>query len=187
MRSALLIVDMLKDFVEGALANAAIEPAIERIAALAEAARARDGWMVIYGNDAHLPGDFELKQFGEHAMAGSDGARVIDALTPREDEIVVPKRYYSCFTFTDLEATLLVHDVHRLVIVGQHTDCCVQHTSYDAFLRGIAVTAPSDATAVFLPGSEEPVAQRQARALDYLRTYYGAQTPTTSELLRQIG
>jgi nicotinamidase-related amidase len=184
MTTALLIVDMLKDFIEGTLANAAAEPAVERIAALAAAARKRSDWLVVYGNDAHLPGDFELKQFGEHAMAGSEGAEVVAPLAPQERDLVVPKRYYSAFTFTDLEATLLVHNVRRLVIVGQHTDCCVRHTSYDAFLRGLALSVPSDGTAVFLPGSEEPAEARQSRALDYLCVYYGAETPTTAELLR---
>lgn len=186
MTSALLIVDMLKDFIEGSLANAAARPAVERIAALAGAARAHPDWVVIYGNDAHQPGDFELRQFGDHAMAGTEGAGVIAALAPREGDLVTPKRYYSCFTETDLHATLLVHDVRRLVIVGQHTDCCVRHTSYDAFTRGLALTVPSDATAVFLPASEEPAETRQARALEYLHTYYGARVPTSRELLREF-
>lgn len=186
MTTALLIVDMLKDFMDGLLANAAARPAVERIAALADAARRRDDWLVIYGNDAHMPGDFELRQFGEHAMAGTDGAGVIAPLAPRGGDIVVPKRYYSAFTETDLQATLLVHDVHRVVIVGQHTDCCVQHTAYDAFLRGIAITVPNDATAIFLPASEEPAAARQTRALDYLQTYYGARVLSSGELLREL-
>jgi hypothetical protein len=49
---------------------------------LAPAARGRDDWMVIYGNDAHRPGDFELAVFGEHAMAGTRGASVIAELAP---------------------------------------------------------------------------------------------------------
>jgi nicotinamidase-related amidase len=47
------------------------------------------------------------------------------------------------------QATCQVHDIGRVVIVGQHTDCCVRHTSYDAFLRGFEVVVPGDATAVF--------------------------------------
>jgi nicotinamidase-related amidase len=186
MTTALLIVDMLKDFMEGRLANPAAVPTVERIQALAKAARARKDWLVIYGCDAHQPGDFELRQFGEHAMAGTEGAQVIDPLAPQEGDIVVPKRYYSCFTYTDLEPTLLTHDVRHLVIVGQHTDCCVRHTSYDAFMRGLAITVPSDATAIYQPGSEEPVDVRQERALEYLRTYYGARIAATAELLKEI-
>src|SRR6266545_8417071 len=60
---------------------------------------------------------------------GHPGAQVIKELGPAGTDVVVPKRYYSAFTQTDLEATCLVHDVRRIVVVGQHTDCCVPHTS----------------------------------------------------------
>jgi nicotinamidase-related amidase len=55
------------------------------------------------------------------------------------------------------------------VIVGQYTDCCVRHTSCDAFMCGLEVVVPADATAVFQPLSEEAVQARHERALDYLR------------------
>jgi nicotinamidase-related amidase len=60
------------------------------------------------------------------------------------------------------------------VIVGQHTDCCVRHTSYDAFSLGYEIVVCPDATTVFGPMSDEPVETRQHRALDYLQTYYKA-------------
>jgi nicotinamidase-related amidase len=183
MKTALVIVDMLRDFVDGRLANPAAKPTIDRVGALAEAARGRRDWIVVYGNDAHRPGDVELRLFGEHAMVGTPGAEVVEELTPTSGDIVVPKRYYSAFTQTDLEATCLVHDVGRVVIVGQHTDCCVRHTSYDAYLRGLEVVVPADATAVFQPLSEEAVQARQERALDYLRTFYGVRVVGTAELL----
>jgi nicotinamidase-related amidase len=82
MNTALVIVDMLQDFVDGRLANPAAVPTIERIGALAEAARGREDWIVVYGNDAHQPGDVELRLFGEHAMVGTQGAEVIEALAP---------------------------------------------------------------------------------------------------------
>lgn len=187
MNTALLIVDMLRDFVDGRLANPAATPTIERIGALAEAARRRKDWIVVYGNDAHHPGDVELRVFGEHAMVGTPGAQVVKELRPASGDVVVPKRYYSAFSQTDLETTCLVHHVSRVVIVGQHTDCCVRHTSYDAFLRGINVVVPADATAVFQPLSQEPVEARQQRALDYLRTFYGVSVVSSADLLGEAG
>jgi nicotinamidase-related amidase len=124
-----------------------------------------------------------VRLFGEHAMVGTLGAQVIEELAPVAGDIVVPKRYCSVCTQTDLEATCLVHDVGRVVIVGQHTDCCVRHTSYDALMRGLEVVVPADATAVFQPLSEEAVAARQQPALDYLRTFYGARVVPTAEML----
>ena len=144
------------------------------IAELIRSARDKDDWIVVYGNDAHRPGDFELAVFGEHAMAGSPGAEVIDELAPQPGDIVVPKRYYSAFTETDLDATCRVHRIDRLVLTGQHTDCCCRHTAYDALARGISVVAVSDGTAAYEPFAAGRYQQAQDDALGYLRTYYGA-------------
>ena len=46
---------------------------------------------------------------------------------------------------------------------------------------------PADATAVFQPLSEEPVAARQERALDYLRTFYGVRVVGTADVLGETG
>src|SRR5260370_34035344 len=100
MATALLVLDMLDDFITGKLANSAAEQIIEPIAALGRVARSRD-WLVVYGNDAHRAGDFELAVFGEHAMAGSSGARVIEALTAQAGDIGVTRRFYSACTPTD--------------------------------------------------------------------------------------
>src|SRR5690554_5407315 len=134
MKTALVILDMLNDFVDGTLANAA---------------RRQDDWVVVYANDAHQPNDLEFAVFGEHALAGTEGAQVIPELTPSAEDIVVPKRFYSAFTDTDLDATCRVHGIERMVIVGQHTNCCCRHTSYDAFRRGIELAVVADGTCVY--------------------------------------
>ncbi len=184
MSTALLIVEMLHDFVDGTLANPASTATVEPIKRLAEAARSA-GWPVIYGNDAHQAGDLEFKVFGEHAVAGSAGADVIPALTPAEGDLVVPKRFYSSFTSTDLDATCRVHRIDSLVLVGQHTDCCCRHTTYDAFLRDIAVTVVSDGTCVYEPIDPATTEERQQRALDYLAFYYRARVADTDTVLAQ--
>jgi nicotinamidase-related amidase len=183
MTTAVLVLDMLADFTSGTLANPATAQIIEPIAALLRAARERDDWLVIYGNDAHQPGDFELGVFGEHAMAGTPGAAVIDQLAPQAGDLVIPKRYYSAFTQTDLDATCRVHQVSRVVLTGQHTDCCCRHTSYDAFARGLEVSVVSDATAVYEPFTGGRYQPAQDSALRYLRTYYGARLPATADLV----
>jgi nicotinamidase-related amidase len=183
MKTALVVLDMLNDFVDGTLANPAAKPIIARIDQLAEAARGREDWVVVYANDAHKPGDFEFEVFGEHALAGSPGAEVVAELTPRDDDLVVPKRFYSAFTETDLDATCRVHNIGKMVVVGQHTNCCCRHTSYDAFLRGIEVAVVSDATCVFEPMVGDNYDAVQQDALDYLTTFYNAKVLETSELL----
>lgn len=183
MKTALVVLDMLNDFVDGTLANTAAKPIISQIDQLAEAARSRNDWVVVYANDAHQPGDLEFRVFGEHALAGSQGAQVVAELTPKDGDIVVPKRYYSAFTQTDLDATCRVHNIGRMVVVGQHTDCCCRHTTYDAFLRGIEVAVVSDATCVFAPLAGDDYAGRQQGALDYLSTFYKSEVLETSQLL----
>ena len=80
---------------------------------------------MIYGNDAHQSGDLEFKVFGEHAVAGSKDAEVIPQLAPADGDLVVPKRFYSSFTSTDLDATCQVQQdrppgarqaAHRLLL-----------------------------------------------------------------------
>lgn len=174
MRTGLLVIDMVNDFMDGVLGNPAAKEIVGPIAQLAERARQDDEWIVVYASNAHQPGDVELRVFPPHSMAGTPGAAVIDELRPAPDDVIVTKRFYSAFTQTDLQAALASHDVRRLVLVGQHTDCCVRHTCYDAFVLDYELVVCPDATTVFGPGSDEPVSIRQARALEYLQTYYGA-------------
>ena len=68
---------------------------------------------MVYSNDAHLPGDFEERVWGPSrtGVQGSPGARVIAELAPREGDIELPKRFYSSFYETGLDAYLRQNDV----------------------------------------------------------------------------
>jgi nicotinamidase-related amidase len=174
---ALVIIDMLNDFVDGALANPqaqAIVPAVER---LLEHAR-REGWVVVFSNDAHQPGDPELAVWGEHGMAGTPGAEVIPQLAPQpgEREFVSPKRFYGAFDDTGLGEQLRELGVDEVVLAGQHTHICVRHSSYGAFKLGFKITVPRDAVCTFAGVDEE-------LALEYLQGTYGAQVTTVDELI----
>ena len=81
---ALVIADMLVDFVDGELANPRAREIVEPHLAPPRACARQPGWVVAYVNDAHEPEDPELRKlWGEHAMAGTPGAQVIAALAPR--------------------------------------------------------------------------------------------------------
>jgi len=175
---ALVIIDMLDDFVGGALANPrarAIVPSLKRIL---EHAR-REGWVVVFSNDAHQPGDPELKVWGEHAMAGSSGAQVISELQPQpgERELISLKRAYGAFDGTGLDEKLRELGVDEVVLAGQHTHICVRHSSYGALIRGYEITIPSDAVCAFEGVDEND-------ALDYLRNTYAARITSVDELAR---
>ena len=176
---ALIVVDMLNDFVTGALANEVratrIVPAIRR---MIDHARADADWLVVYANDAHRADDREVALWGRHAMAGTRGAAVIDALAPvgADREFVVPKRFYGAFDGTDLEETLYDYEVEDVVIAGQHTDVGLRHTAYGAFLADLGIHVPADAVCVREGIDGEA-------ALGYLRDMYGVNLTTSTALI----
>ena len=172
---ALIIVDMLKDFVDGALANPRAQRIVEANRRLL--AHARDeGWVVVFSNDAHRPEDPELKVWGEHAMEGTPGAQLIDELAPQDGEIVSPKRTYGAFDETGLAEQLRERGVDEVVITGQHTHICVRHSSYGALRNGFDMTIPRDAVCAFEGVDEDD-------ALEYLKMAYGAEVVTVDELV----
>jgi nicotinamidase-related amidase len=173
---ALVVVDMLDDFVDGSLANPRARRIVEPIRRLLDHAR-EAGWVVVFSNDAHEPGDPELKVWGEHAMAGDPGAEVIDELRPRpaERELVSPKRGYGAFDGTGLDEQLRALGVDEVVLVGQHTHICVRHSAYGALIRGYEITVPRDAVCAFEGVDED-------EALEYLRSVYGARITTVDDL-----
>jgi nicotinamidase-related amidase len=175
---ALVIIDMLDDFVDGALANPRARAIVPPLQRLLEHAR-RAGWVVVFSNDAHQPGDPELKVWGEHAMAGSAGAQVISDLEPRPGarELISPKRAYGAFDGTGLDEQLRGLGVDEVVLAGQHTHICVRHSSYGALIRGYEITIPADAVCAFEGVDEND-------ALDYLRDTYAARITSVGDLVR---
>lgn len=176
---AILVVDMLNDFVTGALAcdrGKAIVPATAR---LLDAARAK-GVPVVFCNDAHLKGiDRELKIWGDHAIAGTEGAQVISELGLCEQDYVVPKRRYSGFFQTDLDILLRELGVETVVMAGLHTHMCVRHTSADAFCLGYDVVVAKEATDSFTEADYES-------GLAYLKTCYGAEALANDDLIARF-
>jgi nicotinamidase-related amidase len=174
---ALIVIDMLEDFVHGTLANPHVESILDPLQRLLAHARS-EGWVVVFSNDAHERGDPELSIWGEHAMAGTPGAEVIHELEPRTDgrEFQCPKRAYGAFDGTDLDTRLRALGVDEVVLTGQHTHICVRHTAYGALLHRYGITVPSDAVCAFEGVDEQ-------EALRYLQSVYGAQVTTVAELV----
>ena len=173
---AILVVDMLNDFVTGAIGCDRARAIVPATAALLDAAREK-GVPVIYCNDCHLPGiDRELQIWGDHAIKGTPGAEVIPELKPQEKDYVVPKRRYSGFFQTDLDILLKELGVKTVVMTGLHAHMCVRHTSADAYCLGYDVVAASECTDSF---TEEDY----KIGLAYLKTCYGAPALTNAELI----
>jgi len=144
MKEALLVIDMLNDFVlNGAPLEVpdtrSIIPVIKLEIEKAHAA----GNPVIYVCDSHDAEDKEFSKFGwpAHAVKGTQGAEIVDELKPANNDIVIPKTTYSGFYGTDLEKTLRLLKVDSLRLTGDVTHICVLFTAADAVLRdyGVAV------------------------------------------------
>ena len=141
MKRALVVIDMIEDFVHeaGALYCG---PSMARIVSVIqhEIARSRAAAEpVVYLTDNHLPGDAEFQMFPPHALAGTKGAEIVPELAPESGDVVIPKRRYSGFFGTDLDITLRERGVDTLRLVGNCTNICVQYTAADARILGYAV------------------------------------------------
>ena len=178
-KPAILVVDMLNDFVYGALTCERGKAIVPATAQLLDVAR-KAGIPVIFCNDAHRKGiDRELQLWGDHAIAGTEGANVISELKLSECDYVVPKRRYSGFFQTDLDILLKELDVQTVVMTGLHTHMCVRHTSADAYSLGYDVVVAKEATDAF---TEEDYTS----GLAYLKTCYGADAYTNEELAEML-
>jgi len=149
-QEALLIIDMLNDFVlEGApLEVPETRKIIPNVKKELERARA-EGNPVIYVCDTHKPNDKEFSKFGwpSHAVKGTKGAKVVDELKPLKKDIIVPKTTYSGFYRTQLEKILKKLRINSLMLTGCVTHICVMFTASDAVLRDYKVTVVENAVA----------------------------------------
>jgi len=158
MKTALLIIDMLNDFVrEGAPlevpATRTIVPALQERLATARVAEVP----VIYICDAHEPDDPEFARMGwpPHAVKGTPGAAVVAELAPRASDHIVEKTAYSGFHLTGLEEKLRALGITDLVLTGCVTNICILYTAYDAVIRGFRAVVPANCVAPLDPGDGE--------------------------------
>lgn len=176
-KRAILVVDMLNDFVTGALKCDRGLAIVPKTAELLRGAREK-GVPVIFCNDAHLKGiDHELKLWGDHAIAGTEGAEVIPELELCEKDYVVPKRRYSGFFHTDLDLLLKELGVDTVILTGLHAHMCVRHTAADAYQLGCGIVVAKDATDSF---TEEDYLY----GIKYLKEVYGAEITDVDSLVK---
>ena len=179
-RYAVIVIDMLNDFVHGSLKCERAKMIIPNIKRLLDEARRR-GIPVIYANDAHVPKvDLEFKLWGEHAVKGTWGARVIDELAPQPGDYVIEKRRYSSFYETSLDLLLRELGVDTVILTGLHTNICVKHTAADAFYRGYKIIVVKDCVQTFSDEDHE-------WGLRYMEKVYGARIVSLEELLKELG
>jgi biuret amidohydrolase len=167
--SALLVIDMQRDFIEpggfgAALGNdvsrlRAIVPAVRRLLDACRAARIP----VIHTKEAHLAdladcprsklerGNPALRigergPMGRILIDGEPGSDFVDELKPITGEAVIVKPGKGAFFATELDARLRAARVRYLLLAGVTTEVCVQTTMREANDRGYDCLLVEDAT-----------------------------------------
>jgi len=180
---AVIVLDMLNDFVTGGLKCERAKHIIPNLKKLVVAAH-KHRVPVIYSNDAHLPVDEEVvERWGKHAIKGTKGAEVIPELRPQKKDYIVEKRTYSGFHETGLD--MLLRSLYRgegvktVILTGLHTNICVRHTAADAFFRGYGIIVAKDGVEAFTQEDHE-------QGLKYLKNIYNAKILTVDDIIKGI-
>jgi len=168
-KKALIIVDMLNDFVDekGALyCGDTARLIIPFIQARLKSYRNRKD-LVIYLQDSHDEDDKEFEKFPKHSVAGTWGCEVISELSPQAGEKVIPKKRYSGFYGTDLENVLKSAGIDDVEVVGVCTSICVMDTVGGLASRDYKITVPVKGVADFDP-------EMHQFSLERMEKIYGA-------------
>ena len=173
-RTALVVIDMQRDFIEpggfgAALGNdvsrlEAIVPTVGRLLALFR----RKGWPVIHTRESHRPdlsdcppakrhrGQAAMRigdegPMGRILVRGEPGNAIVETCAPVEGEIVLDKPGKGMFCNTDASDILAGLGVSHLVFAGVTTEVCVQTSMREANDRGYECLLVEDATESYFP------------------------------------
>ena len=173
-QTALVVIDMQRDFVEPGGFGATLGNDVTRLQAIVPTVAAlialfrRKGWPIVHTRECHKPdlsdcppskrlrGEPTLR-IGDHGpmgrvlIADAPGAAIIDACAPRSGEIVIDKPGKGMFYGTDIAARLDALDVTHLVFAGVTTEVCVQTSMREANDRGYECLVVEDATESYFP------------------------------------
>lgn len=154
---ALIIIDMLKDFIDedGALttgdAGREIIPFIQN---KMKEFRLKN-YPIIFVCDNHEPDDKEFDMFPPHCIAGTEGSTIIDTLKVKTEDKIIYKRRYSAFFGTDLDLYLREKGIQEIHLVGVNTNICVLYTAADGRNINYPVTIYKDGVSSFNPDAHE--------------------------------
>tara|TARA_B000000460_G_scaffold235634_1_gene197015 strand:+ start:96 stop:554 length:459 start_codon:yes stop_codon:yes gene_type:complete len=125
-RSAVLVIDMLNDFLEdgGAMVFLSGRNLYEPIQCLIDAAHDIQ-IPVLWLNEELHPKDKLIEKRGVKCLSGSWGAQIVDSLKPGSDDIQIPKRRYSGFFQTDLDLYLREYNIEHVIITGIDYDSVI--------------------------------------------------------------
>lgn len=187
--TALVLIDMQRDFVEpggfgAALGNdvSQLRRVIEPLQRLLHAAR-NAGLLIIHTREGHRPdladcppakrvrgrgptaiGD--VGSMGRILVRGEMGHDIIAELYPIAGELVIDKPGKGAFYATDLELVLRTRGINALIVTGVTTEVCVHTTVREANDRGFNCLVPADCVGSYFP-------EFQRVALDMIKAQGG--------------
>lgn len=172
--TALVVIDMQRDFLEvggfGELLGndvSLLARVVDPLAEVLSAARAA-GVLIVHTREGHRPdlsdcppsklarGNLDIGigsqgPNGRILVRGEEGHDIIDALSPREGEVVLDKPGKGSFYATDLELLLRNHGIRTLIITGVTTEVCVHTTVREANDRGFECLVLEDCVGSYFP------------------------------------
>ncbi len=173
-RTALVVIDMQRDFVEPGGFGAALGNDVTRLQAIVPAVAEllslfrKKGWPVIHTRESHLPdlsdcppakrgrGKPSMRigdtgPMGRILVRGEPGNAILDALVPVAGEIVIDKPGKGMFYRTDAAERLAALGITHLVFAGVTTEVCVQTSMREANDRGFECLLVEEATESYFP------------------------------------
>ncbi len=173
-RTALIIIDMQRDFLEPGgfgetLGNdvSRLQAAVGPCKAVLDAARGM-GMLVIHTREGHRPDLTDAppakiergapsKRIGDEGpmgrilVRGEPGHDIVPALYPRTGEPVIDKPGKGAFYETDLGSMLKNRGIENLLVCGVTTEVCVNTTVREGNDRGYRCVVIGDACASYFP------------------------------------
>lgn len=202
--TALLVIDMQRDFVEKGgfgelLGNdvTRLAPAIEPTRRVLQTFRSQH-LRVLHTREGHRPdlsdcppakrarghlkiGIGDVGPMGRVLVRGERGHGIIERLEPLTTETVIDKPGKGAFFATDLDLILKNLQIRSLVVTGVTTEVCVQTTMREANDRGYECLVLEDCVASYFP-------EFQKAALDMIKAQGGivGWVSTSAELLKTL-
>jgi biuret amidohydrolase len=173
-KTALVIIDMQRDFIEPGGYGEALGNDVSRLSAIIPTvakllAVFRDkSWPIIHTLEAHQPdlsdcppskiarGSASIRigedgPMGRLLVRGEAGNQIVAALSPKPGELIIDKPGKGMFWATGLHEALQIAGISHLVFAGVTTEVCVQTSMREANDRGYECLLISDATESYFP------------------------------------
>ncbi len=177
-RTAVVVIDMQRDFLEPGGFGETLGNDVSLLAAAVDPCRTLLAWargqglLVVHTREGHRPDLSDAPKakvergapsrrigdpgpLGRILVRGEAGHDIVAALAPLPDEPVVDKPGKGAFHATDLAALLANRGIDALIVCGVTTEVCVHTTVREANDRGFRCIVPGDCCASYFPEFHE--------------------------------